>query len=196
MYGDFSRLNFDRAKSYTAAWSQQGRMQLDSDFNEQTAILLDYMRTLAIDFMGPAGGNTDPPAGFEVSLTNSDVSLSTGHYYVAGIRCQNPASNIDGTPMPTTYTAKQLDITSDDKTYLVYLRVWERSVNFLQDRALLEPALGPTSPDTTIRSQVVWSPAIIHNPQTWKDAALTEVDYAAVDSLFATNEPPTEEGPR
>ena len=41
MYGDFSQLTFNRAKSYTAAWSQQGRMQLDADFNEQTAILLD-----------------------------------------------------------------------------------------------------------------------------------------------------------
>src|ERR1700694_3731117 len=57
MYGDFSRLTFDPGNHYTAVWSQQGRIQLDADFNEQTAILLDWMRTLARDFIGPAGGH-------------------------------------------------------------------------------------------------------------------------------------------
>ena len=99
MYGDFSRLTFNRANSYTAAWSQQGRMQFDADFNEQTAILLDWIRTLATDFMGPAGG-TDS-AGFEVTIDGSgELSLSAGHYYVAGIRCEIPAPRPDG-KLPT-----------------------------------------------------------------------------------------------
>jgi hypothetical protein len=196
MYGDFSRLTFNRAKSYTSAWSQQGRMQLDSDFNEQTAILLDWMRTLATDFMGPAGGNTDT-AGFAVSLgaNANDLSLSAGHYYVAGIRCEISALGTDGIPIPTTYKADKLGARKD-KTYLVYLQVWERSVNGLLDPTLLEPALGPTSPDTTIRSQVVWSPAVIVDPKTWKPNGATDVDYEAVDALFATMNDPDQPGPR
>ncbi len=178
MYGDFSRLTFNRAKSYTAAWSQQGRMQLDADFNEQTAILLDWMRTLATDFMGPAGGNAET-AGFEVSIDdNGKLSLSAGHYYVAGIRCEIPAPGPDGNPALHTYNPKDLGISSTG-TYLVYLTVWERSVSGLQEPALLEPALGPTTPDTTVRSQVVWSPAAL----PWTDTT-TGVDYGAVDTLF------------
>jgi hypothetical protein len=196
MYGDFSRLTFNRAKSYTSAWSQQGRMQLDCDFNEQTAIMLDWMRTLATDFMGPAGGNTDT-AGFAVSLgaNSNDLSLTAGHYYVAGIRCEIPAFDTDGTSIPITYKADKLGARKD-KTYLVYLQVWERSVNGLLDPTLLEPALGPTSPDTTIRSQVVWSPSVIVDPKTWKGNGVNDVDYEAVDTLFATINDPDQPRPR
>ncbi len=193
MYGDFSRLTFNRAKSYTAAWSQQGRMQLDADFNEQTAILLDWMRTLATDFMGPAGGNHDT-AGFDVTIDGSgELSLKDGHYYVAGIRCEIPAPGPDGNPPLPTYPPDgpgSLDIPTTG-TYLVYLQVWERSVNRLQDPTLLEPALGPTTPDTTIRTQVVWSPAVLPGPNTWTDSTNTAVDYEAVDSLFLTMNNPS-----
>jgi hypothetical protein len=183
MYGDFSQLTFNRAKSYTAAWSQQGRMQLDADFNEQNAILLDWMRTLATDFMGPAGGSTET-AGFEVTIEdNGELTLSDGHYYVAGIRCEIPTRDRDGNPPLPTYSPRALGIPSTG-TYLVCLTVWERSVSGLQDPTLLEPALGPTTPDTTIRSQVVWAPVVLSDPKIWTDSTNTEVDYEYVDSLF------------
>jgi hypothetical protein len=183
MYGDFSRLTFNRAKSYTAAWSQQGRMQLDADFNEQTAILLDWMRTLATDFMGPAGGSTET-AGFEVTVDGSgELTLSDGHYYVAGIRCEIPTPGTDGNPALPTYNPEHLGIPSAG-TYLVCLTVWERSVSGLQDPTLLEPALGPTTPDTTVRSQVVWAPVVLSDPKIWTDSTDTKVDYEYVDSLF------------
>ena len=38
--------------------------------------------------------------------------------------------------------------------------VWERSVSAVADPDLLEPALGPYPPDTTVRSQVAWIPAV------------------------------------
>ena len=38
MHGDFSRWTFDRAAGYRAVLLQQGRVLLDADFNEQTAI--------------------------------------------------------------------------------------------------------------------------------------------------------------
>ena len=70
MYGDFSRITYSRRKAYTGVWSQQGRVQLDADANEQTAILLDWLRTLAVDFIGPFGGHVTR-AGFHVELKSA-----------------------------------------------------------------------------------------------------------------------------
>lgn len=92
-------------------------------------------------------------------VTNFDIS--SGHYYVCGILCDNRIIWDD--------TIKKL-VKAENFTYgnqpfyplpqpeklplLVYLDVWEREVNHLQDASLREVALG--GPDTTTRSQVVW----------------------------------------
>jgi hypothetical protein len=147
MYGDFSRMTYSRGKAYTGVWSQQGRVQLDSDANEQTAILLDWLRTFAIDFIGPFGGHVTR-AGFHVERREDDLIVSPGHYYVYGLRCdvQQPGE------LPAA--------TLPEPPYLVQLLVWERSVSAVADPDLLEPALGPYPPDTTVRSQVAWVPEV------------------------------------
>ena len=170
MYGDFSRMTFSRRKKYSSVWAQQGRVQLDADLNEQAAILLDYMRTLALDFIGPFGGPVER-AGFHIVLEpgrdrdrkSADLRIGTGHYYVSGLRCQ--ADRIDAGP------GQQLSWRNQPRgpehrgempepPFLAYLRVWERSVSSLQDPSLLEPALGLNPPDTTARSQVAWEVVI------------------------------------
>lgn len=155
MYGDFSHLSFNRARDFTAVWPLQGRFLLDADLNEQTAILLDWMRTLATDFIGPAGGHV-PGAGFEVSLDgDGNLHLGNGHYYVAGIRCevrQDPAAGM----------LRHAEL--PNKPYIVALRVWERTVSQALCPRLREPALGPTHPDTTIRTQVAWSLELVDPP--------------------------------
>jgi hypothetical protein len=187
MYGDFSRLTFNRANDYTAVWSQQGRMQLDSDFNEQMAILLDWMRQFAIDFIGPAGGHIEN-AGFAVTLKDNDLVLSPGHYYVFGIRCEIPAVDSDGNPLTVSYRSLHPHHPElPPEPYLVYLKVWERSVNWLQDATLLEPALGPTSPDTTIRTKVAWSLGFITPPPT-----ATGPGDDPVDDLFKNMNDPAQ----
>ncbi len=59
MKGDFSRDTFYPEKSFSRVLMQQGRVQLDADWNEQTSILLHYMRTLAADLIGQHGGPGD-----------------------------------------------------------------------------------------------------------------------------------------
>ena len=55
MKGDFSRIRFDRQSNYTAVLTQQGRVQLDADANEQRAID-EYLRaTGLIDIIGRTG---------------------------------------------------------------------------------------------------------------------------------------------
>ena len=55
MKGDFSRDTFDPKKHYLRVLMQQGRVQVDADWNEQASILLHYMQSLARDIIGPYG---------------------------------------------------------------------------------------------------------------------------------------------
>ncbi len=96
MKGDFSRFTFDPANHFTRVLMQQGRVQLDADWNEQTEILWHYLRMLATDLIGPYGGPEDQ-LGFEIgpmlkSGSNNELenlSIGTGRYYVDGILCEN-----------------------------------------------------------------------------------------------------------
>jgi photosystem II stability/assembly factor-like uncharacterized protein len=67
--GDFSRWR-KAMKNYRAVLMQQGRVQLDADWNEQQAINLHYLETLAKDVIGPCGAPPDEQGGgFKIGLT-------------------------------------------------------------------------------------------------------------------------------
>ncbi|MEQ8163551.1 MAG: DUF6519 domain-containing protein, partial [Smithellaceae bacterium] len=55
MKGDFTRLTFDRKKHYRGVLMQQGRVQLDSDWNEQVQIAEHRYSTFLGDFVGQSG---------------------------------------------------------------------------------------------------------------------------------------------
>jgi hypothetical protein len=96
MRGDFSRDSFDPARHFSRVLLQQGRVQLDADANEQTSILLHYLRTLATDLIGRFGGPATGDIGFEIGvslnpndkLRIADLTIGDGHYYVDGILCE------------------------------------------------------------------------------------------------------------
>jgi len=153
MKGDFSRDTFNAEKHFSRVLQQQGRVQLDADTNEQTEILLHYLRTLAADLIGPYGGPKDS-GGFKISLIGEgkDLKIGEGHYYVDGILCENEVD------ITTTYK-DQPDYPNppdlpENKPYLVYLDVWERHITALEDDDIREKALG--GPDTATRAKVVW----------------------------------------
>ncbi len=63
MKGDFSRDTFDPKKHFLRVLMQQGRVQIDADWNEQVSILLHYMQALTADLLGPYA---KPAGDFEV----------------------------------------------------------------------------------------------------------------------------------
>ncbi|MBW2636492.1 MAG: hypothetical protein JRC86_03005 [Deltaproteobacteria bacterium] len=150
--GDFSRDTYDLRNHFTRVLMQQGRVQLDADWNEQVSILLRYLRALAEDLIGPHGGPKHN-CGFEIipSSTN-DFNIGRGHYYVNGILGENeeqlPYTAQWDYPLPDD---KKLQ---NDQTYLVYLDVWERHITYIQDDSIREVALG--GPDTATRAKLVW----------------------------------------
>ncbi|MFJ2200121.1 DUF6519 domain-containing protein [Streptomyces violaceusniger] len=91
MHADLSRLTFRPDRRYSAVVAQQGRVQLDADANEQTAIQLHQARTLAADLIGQHGGPAGD-AGFHVTFKGGsrdldDLIIEGGRYYVDGILC-------------------------------------------------------------------------------------------------------------
>lgn len=158
MTGDFSRDTFERRKHFLRVLMQQGRVLLDADWNEQMAIVLHYLQSLAKDVIGPHGG---PAGNFEISIfdeTNArDLNIKNGHYFVDGILCENE-NDVLYTQQPDWPGAAKL--TTKDKTYLVFLDVWERHLTALEDwqignrASIRERALGGS--DTATRAKVVW----------------------------------------
>jgi Family of unknown function (DUF6519) len=121
MKADLSRTTFNRLKRFTRVVAQQGRVQLDADWNEQSSIMLYQMRRLAADIFGPAGGPADN-LGFELGVLDpglttgaSDFSIGGGRYYVDGILCE-----LDATSHPISFLDKKVqiaDLSVDGRTF-------------------------------------------------------------------------------
>ncbi|MCW8084266.1 DUF6519 domain-containing protein [Sabulicella glaciei] len=186
MKGDFSTIRFDRAKHYNRLLKQQGRVELDSDWNEQTAILQHLMRTMMADLVGPAAGPEldcgfglgDWQAAGEKPRQHSFL-IGPGRYYVDGILVENEA--------PVAYTAQphfpDPPLLDNGGTYLAYLDVWERHVTVLEHESLQEVALG--GPDTCTRVQTAWAVRVVPNEGRPANNAAEGTDAAAAAELRA-----------
>jgi hypothetical protein len=181
MKGDFTRFGFDHGKHYSRVLHQQGRVALDADSNEASAILLHHLRTLTRDLFGPAGG--PPDSGFSLSLDKSSqpavLSFAPGHYYVDGILCENeqwtgydhqpdfipaPPVNNEGGDALLAWLRQP----TPNEAFWVYLDVWERHVSWIEDDSIREVALG--GPDTCSRAKVIWQvKALPWDEKNWGD---------------------------
>ena len=153
MKGDYSRQTFDPARHFSTVRLQQGRVQVDADFNEQVDLALHREQTGAADVIGACGGPLDD-AAFRVvlDLADGDFTLTPGRYYVDGILCQNEHP-VPYTSQPDRPRVDPLD-SSQAGFSIVYLDVWDRHLTWLDDRSLRETALG--GPDTATRTKTVW----------------------------------------
>src|SRR5437588_3215485 len=165
MQGDFSWDPFNYSEAVSRVLFQQGRVQLDRDFNENTESLLRFLRGLARDLIGAHGGVND---SFQILPSdpqeNDTYLLRWGQYYVDGIRCMNlPKAGywetIQGDPKGTngssfTIDSAALKLAGAVDSVLFYLDVYERHVSSEQDDSIRELAL--LGPDTSSRAVVKW----------------------------------------
>src|SRR5688572_2930042 len=85
MKGDFTRDTFKPKNHYERVLMQQGRVQLDADWNEQAAINVRRHATTAADLIGHCGGPANNAAlRVEAVAAANDFQLSAGRYYVDG----------------------------------------------------------------------------------------------------------------
>lgn len=181
MKGDFTRFGFDKSKHFSRVLHQQGRVTLDADGNEASAILLHHLRMLTRDLYGTSGGPSDSGFGLNLDKSTSPavLSIAPGHYYVDGILCENDqwtdyAEQPDHTPEPPADNhpgdglLAWLEKPTSSLAFWVYLDVWERHVSWIEDDSIREPALG--GPDTCSRAKVIWQvKALPWDEKNWGD---------------------------
>jgi hypothetical protein len=157
MKGDFSRDTFDPGKHYARVLMQQGRVQLDADWNEQQSIHHYRIATESTDVVGASGAPLHNP-GFKLTTTADGKSLiiGAGRYYVGGLLCENESDVAYAAqpdlPNPPEIIAAMTKAST--KIAIVYLDAWIRQVTALDDPLIRETALG--GPDTTTRAKTVW----------------------------------------
>lgn len=289
MGGDFSRISLNPGKNYIGVAMQQGRVQVDADWNEELALRLHRAQTEARDVIGESG-TPKGLDGFKIAPTpdGQDLFIHPGHFYVDGILCevvleQVPASIVkpvstssqnsscvaelastwlDGRPLAVgdwieissaaaknahgfaritavadpaalsletklaltvldqlakaadvkvrrapTYLTQPFYPSPDrqfgtggspptslgspptaglalgDGNYIVYLEVWRREVNALEDPHIREVALG--GPNTAERLQAAWQVRLLEVNATSKDDLCT-TDFQEWDKLVSS----------
>lgn len=152
MKGDFSRFSFKPEKQFTRVLKQQGRVDLDADWNEANAIHAYLDRVHDIDVIGRCGVPKEN-AGFGVTpaADGGDLDLSDGRLYANGQLVAIAGESYLNQPyLPAPPALEPADTRRD----LVYTAVWQRHITAVEDPDLLEIALGGA--DTTTRLQTVW----------------------------------------
>ncbi len=160
MKGDFTRSTFRPQKHYSSVRMQQGRLQVDADWNEQADITAYLREQQARNLLGQnvaaaartAAANKDLFENFRVkpSADGTEFEIAAGQIYVNGVWCELQE--------PIQYT-KQPDYPQAPKpqkegAYLAYLDVWQRHITTVDDDFIRESALNSV-PDTTTRLQTV-----------------------------------------
>ena len=171
MGSDRARVSYDPGRHWQAVISQQGRVTLEADANEATAIAAEHERGHLVDVVGPAGvplGAPGTPGGYSVSAVaassgsyTGDLALTPGTLYVGGERMVLDETITYGNQPDWLDTGDSLwrpvslPTVTAGATFneLVYLLLRGQEVGAVEDPALLDVALG--GPDTAGRSRIV-----------------------------------------
>lgn len=103
MKGDFTRSTWDRRKRYSSVRMQQGRVQVDADWNEQADILTALRETALRSMLGDGAAPLDG-GGFAIRVApaaeggSDDLLIADGRLWIDGVLCElgpEPWASID-----------------------------------------------------------------------------------------------------
>jgi hypothetical protein len=189
MGSDRARVSYDPRQQYRSVVMQQGRVQLEADWNEAQEITGEEMRKEALDFVGPSG---TPDDGYKVdpdakaNFRQFDFIVERGIMYVGGLRAYLPEAvrysyqtdwlDYHGDPYWVDLFTLHSQLPSDE---FVYLFLREQEVSAVEDPDLKDVALG--GPDTAQRTRLL---------QRFVRVACTDSDcasgLAAAEAKWAT----------
>lgn len=180
---DISRHLFQPDKHYSSVRMQQGRVILDSDWNETESIDDEEARRNLLDIIGVRGA---PDSGFLVRADGAlspdapvDFDIGEGSFYAGGLRF----SADDGARYLTQNDWLRVDVPDGElprvpgpteaRTDFVYLRGWEQPVSAVEDAELQETALG--GPDTSVRMRRMARVEVVTSSSDTCPAAFAEL---------------------
>lgn len=166
--GDLTRSSFRAYRHYSGIRMQQGRVQLDADWNEQLDVTAHRDRAEALDVIG-AIGIPKLDGGFELTVApdGSDLLIAGGRGWVAGQLCEvdqesTTASAVSGTSI--TVSSLVLDGTEiapldwvqvDGGTSSVLARVG--SVDVASHALVLDTSIAGLTGDLTLRRRASYA---------------------------------------
>ncbi|HEY2990889.1 MAG TPA: DUF6519 domain-containing protein [Candidatus Binatia bacterium] len=168
MGGDYSRERFDAANDFHGILQQQGRVQLDANWNEWVKIVDRRFRTETSDIIGRCAVPRETSDGFLIQIAGTNLTIGRGRIYVDGLLAENhgkaprefdPVLAEERGTAALPYEEQPYfpnaanSVPREGGPYLVYLDVWEREVTHLQKPDLIEQAVGV---DTVTALQTVW----------------------------------------
>jgi len=182
MSGDYSRVRFDPRIDLSGVLMQQGRVQLDSDWNEWVSVLDRRLRAESVDtfgvhvtpgITGVAVVSPQTPDAFKIEVAGGNITIGRGRMYVDGLLAENHgggASEFD----PVLAELRGITALAYNQQpyfpappalpgggpHLAYLETWPREITHLQQPNLVESAVGV---DTTTRVQTVWQVRLLAN---------------------------------
>jgi Family of unknown function (DUF6519)/Right handed beta helix region len=182
---DVSRFSFEPWNDFLGVVMQQGRVQLDSDWNEWVAELSRRLQAGTMDTLGRAVVPRTTPEGFHILATGGQLTIGQGRIYVDGLLAENHGATpiqwdsalaeLEGTAALSFFAQPYLPFNATNQPapadvfnrptlaggpHLVYLDVWQREVTYWQHPDLVEKAVGV---DTTGRLQTVWQVKLLSN---------------------------------
>jgi hypothetical protein len=204
MRGDFSSWRDERRQNLNGVLHQQGRLLLDSDWNAQTRIVLDWEDTAGRDIIGAgvAAVPADAPDSFKIKQANIvsgavQLTVSPGRVWADGLLAylDSPTDVIRiaeylEPPIQTPPADPGASGTRD----AVVLEVWREELNGFQLPSLLiEPALG--GPDTTerVHTEIAFRLFRLTDPDDTCDSIVPSLqdDFGAKGALTVDLEAPT-----
>jgi Family of unknown function (DUF6519)/Malectin domain len=202
---DISRSTFRPRKNFLGVVMQQGRVQLDSDWNEWQSEYSRRIQAGTLDTFGQSAYPASTPNAFKItpSVVNGSnvLMIGAGRYYVDGLLAENHGpeaqatwdptlAEMSGAPAYSTTTA-ETDYTKQpfmppnttllpgNGPFLTYLDVWQRDITYLEDADLIDKAVNI---DTTGRLQTVWQVKLIDLSNV-SPAPVCSTDIPAFDAL-------------
>ena len=155
-----ARLSTDPGRGYRTVVQQQGRVGLEADGNEATRLSETQLRENVIDIVGPSG---TPDDGYKVSpAAGGGFEVGPGTYYLGGWRVtQDSTLPLGEGPDDLDLPAPQLA----EGAYAFALLLTEQEISAVEDRALLEVALG--GPDTGQRTRLMQRVVSVAAADAW-----------------------------
>ena len=206
---DLSRYLLQPAKHYASVRMQQGRVVLDSDWNEGENIDDEETRRSLVEIVGPSGS---PNEGFLVEVPSAasltpfeegasaidtyDFGYRPGSIYLGGLRFEAEEGehflkaqdwlriDSDDAFLPPYPSVAELQaLPGRERHDLVYLEGWEQAVSSVEDAELRERALG--GPDTSTRLRRMRRVAV----QSRVPGSCSEAFDALIERLRAPRDP-------